>query len=94
MSHAEAQIKLGGPLALMKAHSTLILAQCATESANVFGGLGYSRGGQAERVERVYRDTRAMTIGGGTEEILIDLAIRQAQKQYVTTSGAFTSSRM
>lgn len=65
-------------------HSTQILAQCATEAANVFGGLGYTRGGQAEKVERIYRDVRGMVIGGGTEEILLDLGVRQAQRQYMT----------
>lgn len=80
----EAQELLAGPLALIKAHSTQVLSYCATEAANVFGGLGYTRGGQAERVERIYRDTRALIIGGGTEEILLDLSMRQAQKRYAS----------
>lgn len=71
MGEKEARIKLGGPIGLLKVHSTQILAQCATEAANVFGGLGYTRGGQAEKVERIYRDVRGMVIGGGTEEILL-----------------------
>lgn len=41
--------------------------------------LSYIRGGVGERVERLYRETRVNAIGGGSEEILLDLAMRQAK---------------
>merc|ERR1739842_65768 len=41
-------------------------------------GLSYSRGGQGAKVERLYRDVRAYAIPGGSEEIMLDLSIRQA----------------
>ncbi len=37
-------------------------------------GIGYMRGG---RVERIYREARVNAIGGGSEEIMRDLAARQ-----------------
>ena len=40
----------------------------------MFGGASYIRG---NKVERIYRDVRVMAIGGGSEEILLDLAGRQ-----------------
>jgi acyl-CoA dehydrogenase len=40
----------------------------------VMGGNGYMRGG---RVERIYREVRVYAIGGGSEEIMRDLAARQ-----------------
>lgn len=71
---------LGGPVALMKAQSTLTFEFCAREAAQIFGGLAYTRGGQGGRVERLYREVRAYAIPGGSEEILLDFGIRQAVK--------------
>jgi alkylation response protein AidB-like acyl-CoA dehydrogenase len=33
-------------------------------------------------VERLYRDVRAYAIPGGSEEIMMDLGIRQAMKEW------------
>jgi acyl-CoA dehydrogenase len=45
----------------------------------VFGGNSYVRGGVGERVERIYRETRVLAIGGGSEEIMLDLTARMAK---------------
>ncbi|KAF7732834.1 hypothetical protein EC973_000110 [Apophysomyces ossiformis] len=71
---------LGGPIALLKAQSTQTFEFCAREAAQIFGGLGYTRGGQGEKVERLYREVRAYAIPGGSEEIMLDLGVRQALK--------------
>jgi alkylation response protein AidB-like acyl-CoA dehydrogenase len=42
--------------------------------------LSYTRSGKAERVERLYRDVRVWAIGGGSEEVMLDLGIRQQIK--------------
>eukprot|EP01087_Luapelamoeba_hula_P009280 TRINITY_DN2388_c0_g1_i1.p1 TRINITY_DN2388_c0_g1~~TRINITY_DN2388_c0_g1_i1.p1 ORF type:complete len:444 (-),score=59.21 TRINITY_DN2388_c0_g1_i1:142-1449(-) len=81
MSHAEANTKLGGPTALLKVYTTPVFEFCAREAAQIFGGLGYTKGGQGERVERLNRDVRALAIGGGSEEILLDLGVRQALRR-------------
>ncbi|KAJ3070851.1 hypothetical protein HDU98_006142 [Podochytrium sp. JEL0797] len=73
-------LKLGGAVALLKAQSTQTFEFCAREAAQVFGGLSYSRGGQAERVERLYREVRAYAIPGGSEEIMLELGMRQSLK--------------
>ena len=41
-----------------------------------------SGGGQGEKVERLYRDVRAYAIPGGSEEIMMDLGVRQAMKEW------------
>ena len=46
---------------------------CVNEAMQIFGGAGYLRG---HAVERIYRDTKVMTIGGGSAEIMRDLAVR------------------
>jgi acyl-CoA dehydrogenase len=40
----------------------------------IFGGAGYIRGA---KVERLYRETKVLSIGGGAEEIMKELAARQ-----------------
>ncbi len=47
---------------------------CASEAMQIFGGAAYLRGNP---IERIYRDVKVMAIGGGSEEIMRDLAVRQ-----------------
>lgn len=77
MSEMEAMLKLGGAIAGLKAQATVTFEFCAREASQIFGGLSYSRGGQGAKVERLYRDVRAYAIPGGSEEIMLDLSIRQ-----------------
>lgn len=56
--------RLGGAIALLKAQSTQTFEYCAREAAQIFGGLAYTRGGQGEKVERLYREVRAYAIPG------------------------------
>jgi len=46
----------------------------ASESMQIMGGAGYLRG---NRIESIYRDVKVNAIGGGSEEIMRDLAVRQ-----------------
>lgn len=80
MSKLEATYKLGGQTALLKVQCTKVFEYCAREGAQIFGGLGYTRGGQGEKVERLSREVRAMAVPGGSEEIMIDLGVRQTAK--------------
>lgn len=80
MDKASQPLQLGGPIALLKAQSTQCMEFCCREAAQIFGGLAYTRSGQGERVERLYREVRAFAIPGGSEEIMLDLGIRQSVK--------------
>jgi alkylation response protein AidB-like acyl-CoA dehydrogenase len=86
MSYEEASIKLGGSTALLKAQSTQTFELCAREASQIFGGLAYTRGGQGEKVERLSREVRAYSIPGGSEEIMLDLSVRQSMKFYELSS--------
>jgi acyl-CoA dehydrogenase len=57
-----------------KFFATKALEFCASEAMQIFGGAGYLRG---NAVERVWREVKVMAIGGGSEEIMRDLAVRQ-----------------
>ena len=78
MDETEAMLKLGGAIAGLKAQSTQTFEFCAREASQIFGGLSYTRGGQGGKVERLYRDVRAYAIPGGSEEIMLDLSMRQS----------------
>jgi len=66
-------------VALFKVEATQSLEFCAREASQIFGGRSYVRGGRGGKVERIYRDVRAYAIYGGSEEIMLDLAMRQAK---------------
>ena len=61
-------------LAMLKNFATRTMQFCADESVQILGGMGFMRG---TRPERIYREVKVMTIGGGAEEIMKDLAARQ-----------------
>merc|ERR1711879_312020 len=76
----EASLKLGGHTALLKVQTTKVFEYCARKAAQIFGGLSYTRGGQGEKVERLNREVRAMAVPGGSEEVMLDLCIRQSRE--------------
>jgi acyl-CoA dehydrogenase len=61
-------------LAEAKVTASLTMEFCAREAAQILGGASFIRG---NRVERIYREVRVNAIGGGSEEIMRDLAARQ-----------------
>jgi acyl-CoA dehydrogenase len=61
-------------LALLKIQATTTLEHCARDTLQVLGGRAYTG---ANRIERIYREARIFALGGGSEEILRDLAGRQ-----------------
>lgn len=63
-----------GDIALLKVQASETMEFCAREAMQILGGHGYMRG---NRVERIYREVRVNAIGGGSEEIMRDLAARQ-----------------
>ncbi|KAK4702143.1 acyl-CoA dehydrogenase, partial [Phenoliferia sp. Uapishka_3] len=77
----------GGMIALLKVQATDTFDFCAREASQIFGGAAYTRGGQGEKIERLYRDVRGYTIPGGSSEIMLDLGMRQAIK-IATIMGA------
>ena len=82
MSKAEADDKLGGPTAALKAKAGMVFKDCAETAVLVFGGNGYTRTGQGELVEKIYRDVMGARIPGGSEDVMLDLSVRQLVKNY------------
>jgi len=63
-------------IAMAKVLATQAMQFCADQALQILGGMGYMRG---TRSERIYREVKVMMIGGGSEEILKDLAARQLE---------------
>ena len=61
-------------LAMTKNFATRAMQFCADEAVQTLGGAGFIRG---SRAERIYREAKVMQIGGGSTEIMKDLAARQ-----------------
>jgi len=61
-------------LALLKVQATRMFESVAREAAQVLGGASFVEG---TKTERIYREVRVVAIGGGSEEIMLDLAGRQ-----------------
>ena len=74
------QHRLGDPAELVartcaaKVVATQAMQFCADQAVQLLGGMGYMRGSKSERL---YREVKVMVIGGGSEEIMKDLAARQ-----------------
>jgi acyl-CoA dehydrogenase len=54
--------------------ATQCVELCAKEAVQILGGAGFIRG---VKCERIYRETKVLSIGGGAEEIMKELAARQ-----------------
>ena len=82
LSKEEADVKLGGLTALAKAKAGMVFNECAQTAVLLFGGNGYTRTGQGEIAEKMYREVMGARIPGGSEDVMLDLAIRQLVKNY------------
>lgn len=72
--------KMGGLFANLKVLAGQTLEKVNREAQQIMGGLGYSKNGRGARIEQISRDLRVMVVGGGSEEILAELAVNQEIK--------------
>ena len=82
LTKEQADTKLGGLTALAKAKAGMVLNECAQTAVLLFGGNGYTRTGQGAIAEKIYRDVNGARIPGGSEDVMLDLAIRQLVKNF------------
>ncbi|KAE8338720.1 hypothetical protein BDV24DRAFT_137549 [Aspergillus arachidicola] len=84
LEKVEADRLLGGVTALAKAKAAMVLNECAQCAVLLFGGAGLTQSGQGEIVEAIMRDVPVSRIPGGSEDVLLDLSVRQLVKIYQT----------
>jgi acyl-CoA dehydrogenase len=87
LSKADADRELGGLTALAKAKAGMVLDECARTAVLLFGGNGFTRTGMGELVEKIYREVPGARIPGGSEDVMLDLAIRQLVKNFKNASA-------
>ncbi|KAI8157560.1 Acyl-CoA dehydrogenase [Colletotrichum sp. SAR 10_70] len=83
MPKKTADEELGGLTSLCKANAGIVLDECARCAVLLFGGNGYTRTGKGEIAEKIYREVPGARIPGGSEDVLLDLAIRQLTKRFL-----------
>jgi acyl-CoA dehydrogenase len=74
LSEAPREARHIAQLAMLKNFATDTMQFCADAAVQTLGGAGFIRG---SRAERIYREAKVMQIGGGSTEIMKDLAARQ-----------------
>ncbi|KAL4938966.1 hypothetical protein BDV06DRAFT_231377 [Aspergillus oleicola] len=94
MPKEEADKQLGGITALAKAKGAMVLNECAQCAVLLFGGAGFTRQGQGELVEAILRDVPGARIPGGSEDVLLDLSIRQLVKLYKAEEGKLGKAKI
>lgn len=73
-------VNIGGMTALLKVMSTRALEKSVREAQQILGGAGYNKAGKGARIEQISRDARVHAVGGGSEEIMAGLALREETK--------------
>lgn len=79
IEHGAQAKDVGGPCALLKVQATNCLEYCVREASQILGGASFLRQGKGRWLERAVREVRVATVGGGSEEVMLGLAMRQAR---------------
>lgn len=79
---------LGGTTALLKVESGMVCKYVAEECLKIMGGLGLTKTGQGARIESFYRAVPSFVVPGGSEDVLIDLGVREALKLHKQAAKA------
>lgn len=83
MSPEEATGKLASPISLIKLQATRNAFMVADHAAQVLGGRAITAyGGMGDKVEAFLRSIKYAAIYGGSEEIMADLGVKLALKDY------------
>jgi alkylation response protein AidB-like acyl-CoA dehydrogenase/predicted heme/steroid binding protein len=82
MSYKDQNKHLGGPISLLKYQATRTAHQIADQAVQTFGGRGFTKTGMGRNVETFARTYKAGSVYGGSEEIMVDLGVRQALRFY------------
>ena len=80
MSYEEQTVYLAGIIGLLKFRQTRAATVVADNACQIFGGRALTRSGMGQYVEKFQRSYKMQAILGGSEEILADMAMRQAVK--------------
>lgn len=80
LSEKDGNRLLGGTTALLKVEAGMVGKYVADECQKIMGGLGLTRTGQGARIEAIARGVVGLIVPGGSEDVMIDLGVREALK--------------
>lgn len=86
MDYMDQAKHLAGPLALHKHFVTRTATLVADEAMQIFGGRALTKTGMGRFCERFWRSVKFGAILGGSEEIMADLGIKQAMRNWPPTA--------
>lgn len=80
LSEKDGNRLLGGTTALLKVEAGMVAKYVADECVKIMGGLGLTKTGQGARIEAISRNVIRLIVPGGSEDVMIDLGVREALK--------------
>jgi alkylation response protein AidB-like acyl-CoA dehydrogenase/predicted heme/steroid binding protein len=78
--------RLAGPIALLKYQATRTAWKVTDDTVQILGGRGITRTGMGAKIAGLKNYATFAAVYGGIEEIMADLAIKQALKVYPSTA--------
>mmetsp|Transcript_12882 Transcript_12882/g.29153 ORF Transcript_12882/g.29153 Transcript_12882/m.29153 type:complete len:525 (-) Transcript_12882:81-1655(-) len=82
LPYEQQSVKLGGAVSLLKLQATRVAHRVSDEVVQVFGGRSLTKTGMGRIVERFKNTYKFAAILGGSEEIMADLGLKLAMKNY------------
>ncbi|CEI67223.1 hypothetical protein FVEN_g10943 [Fusarium venenatum] len=82
MPYSQQAQHLAGPIGLLKMSATRAAHEVADESVQIWGGRGITQTGMGKFIEMFHRTYKFDAILGGAEEVLGDLGVRQAMRNF------------
>jgi len=76
--------RLAGPIAMLKLQTTRMAWDVVDNTVQILGGRGITRTGMGAKVEGLKNFAKYAAVYGGSEEIMADLAIKQALSKFPT----------
>jgi len=74
--------RLAGPIAMLKFQTTRTAWKVADDTVQILGGRGITRTGMGAKIEGLKNFAKYAAVYGGSEEIMADLAIKQALRGF------------
>jgi len=74
--------RMAGPIAMLKYQVTRTAWKVADDTVQILGGRGITRTGMGAKIEGLKNFAKYAAVYGGSEEIMADLAIKQALKNF------------
>lgn len=80
MTIDQSNLLTGGTCALLKAHAGIVLDHVVREAVHLLGGMGLTKGGTGDRIERIYRESKG--------KLLINLDTEWGPQRILTIDSA------